>query len=59
MQLGGAVDVLDVVVLVLRVVELAGGFELELELELETGGGELPPDVVEPISPHLMLEKVI
>lgn len=57
MQLGGAVDVLDVVVLVLRVVELAGGFELELELE--TGGGELPPDVVEPISPHLMLEKVI
>lgn len=54
MQLGGAVDVLDVVVLVLRVVELAGGFELELELE--TGGGELPLDVVEPISPHLMLE---
>jgi hypothetical protein len=56
-QLGGAVDVLDVVVLVLRVVELAGGFELELELE--TGGGELPPEVVEPISPHLMLEKVM
>lgn len=44
--------------LVFRVVELAGGFELELELELETGGGEPPPDVVEPISPHRMLEKV-
>lgn len=56
MQLGGPVDVLELVVLVFKVVELAGGFELELELE--TGGGELPPDVVEPISPHRMLEKV-
>jgi hypothetical protein len=57
-QLGGDVDVLDVVVLVFRVVELAGGFELVLELvlELETGGGEPPPDVVEPMSPHRMLE---
>lgn len=54
MQLG-ADDVLEEVVLVFRVVELAGG----LEVELETGGGELPPDVVEPMSPHRMLEKVM